>query len=93
MTDIEETQRMAWYVHYWDETNGHNIRSREINTRDNAIRNACSLMRDGYVVSHVAGPHGERVDIIELRKWCATDTSQFQSAIVAAAKNARKIVS
>ena len=59
---------MAWFVHYWDEINSRNIRSSEISTREDAMQKACSLMRGGYVVSHVAGPHGERIDIIELRK-------------------------
>jgi hypothetical protein len=84
---------MAWYVHYWDETNGRNIRSSEISTREDAMRNACSLMRGGYVVSHVAGPHGERVDIKELRKWCSADTRQAHLAIVAAGKDTRKVAS
>ena len=31
------------------------------------MRKACSLMREGYVVSHVASPYGERVDIVDIR--------------------------
>jgi hypothetical protein len=67
---------MAWFVHYWDKINSRNIRSSEISTREDAMQKACSSMRGGYVASHVAGPHGERVDIIELRKCCPADTSQ-----------------
>jgi hypothetical protein len=33
------------------------------------MRKACSLMREGYVVSHVAGPNGERVDLVDIRAW------------------------
>ena len=33
------------------------------------MRKACSLMREEYVVSHVAGPNGERVDLVDIRAW------------------------
>ena len=58
---------MAWFVHYWDEINNRNIRSTEISAREGAMRKACSLMREGFVVSHVAGPDGERIDIVDIR--------------------------
>jgi hypothetical protein len=38
---------MAWFVHYWDEINNRNIRSSEISAREDAMRKACSLMREG----------------------------------------------
>ena len=60
---------MAWFVHYWDEINNRNIRSSEISARENAMRKACSLVREGYVVSHVDGPNGERVDTVP---WSST---------------------
>ena len=63
--------KMAWFVHYWDEINNRNIRSSEISTQEDVMRKACSLMREGYVVSHVAGPNGERVDIVDIRAWCS----------------------
>jgi hypothetical protein len=28
-------------------------------------------MREGYVVSHVAGPNDERVDMVDIRAWCS----------------------
>ena len=56
---------MAWFVHYWDEINYRNICSSEISAREDAMRKACSLMRE--VVSHVAGSNGERVDIVDIR--------------------------
>ena len=71
----EEREQMAWFVHYWDEINDHNIRSSEIRAREDAMRKACSLMREGYVVSHVAGPNGERVDIVDIRAWCSAHAS------------------
>ena len=40
---------MAWFVHYWDEINNRNICSSEISAREDAMRKACSLMREGYV--------------------------------------------
>ena len=43
----------------------------EISTRDGAMDKACSLIRQGHVVSHVAGPNAERIDIVDIRKWCA----------------------
>ena len=57
--------KMAWFVHYWDEINNRNICSSEISAREDAMRKACSLMREGHVVSHVAGPNGERIDIVD----------------------------
>jgi hypothetical protein len=64
--------KMAWFVHHWDKTNSRNIRSSEISAREDAMRKACSLMREGYVVSHVAGPNAERIDI---RAWCSAHAS------------------
>jgi hypothetical protein len=61
--------------HYWDEINNRNIRSSEISAREDAMRKACSLMREGCVVSHVAGPNGERVDIVDIRAWCSARAS------------------
>jgi hypothetical protein len=62
---------MSWFVHYWDETNNRNIRSSEISAGEDAMRKACSLMREGFVVSHVAAPHGERIDLVDIRAWCS----------------------
>ena len=28
-------------------------------------------MQQGHVVSHVAGPNGERIDIVDIREWCS----------------------
>jgi hypothetical protein len=67
--------KMAWFVHYWDKTNSRNIRSNEISAREDAMRKACSMMREGYVVSHVAGPNGERVDIVDIRACCSARAS------------------
>ena len=67
--------KMAWFVHYWDEINNRNICSSEIGAREDAMRKACSLMREGYVVSHVAGPNAERVDIVDIRAWCSAHAS------------------
>ena len=66
---------MAWFVHYWDEVNNRNICSSEISAREDAMRKACSLMREGHVVSHVAGPNRERIDIVEIRTWCSAHAS------------------
>ena len=66
---------MAWFVHYWDEINNRNICSSEISAREDAMRKACSLMREGYVVSHVAGPNDERIDIVNIRAWCSAHAS------------------
>jgi hypothetical protein len=66
---------MAWFVHYWDEVNQHNMRTSEISAREDAMQKACSLIREGRVVSHVAEPDGERVDIVDIRKWCSANPS------------------
>ena len=66
---------MAWFVHYWDEINNRKICSSEISAREDAMRKACSLMREGHVVSHVAGPNRERIDIVEIRTWCSAHAS------------------
>ncbi len=67
---------MAWFVHYWDEINNRNIRSSEIGAREDAMRKACSLMEQGHVVSHVAGPNDERTDVVDIREWCAAYASR-----------------
>ena len=67
---------MAWFVHYWDEIDKRNVCSDATSEQQGAMRKACCLMREGRVVSHVAGPNGERIDIIDLRKWCAARASQ-----------------
>ena len=82
---------MAWFVHYWDEINSRNVRSSENSAREDAMRKTCSLIRWGHVVSHVAGPHGERIDIIELRKWCSAEANQVHPAIVAGTMDATKV--
>ncbi len=61
---------MAWFVHYWDEIDNRNISSSEISSQEDAMQKACSLMQQGHVVTHVAGPSGERTDIVDIRKWC-----------------------
>ena len=66
-----EHEQMAWVVHYWDEINNRNISSSEISTQEDAMQKACNLMQQGHVVSHVAGPNGERIDIVDIRKWCS----------------------
>ena len=38
---------MVWFVHYWDEINNRNICSNEISAREDAMRKACSLIREG----------------------------------------------
>jgi hypothetical protein len=66
---------MVWFVHYWDEINSRNIRSSEMCSREDALRKARSLMREGGMVSHVAGPNGERIDIVDIRAWCSAHSS------------------
>jgi hypothetical protein len=58
----------AWFVHYWNEIDNRNVCSSEISAREDAMRKACSLMREGHVVSHVAGPNGERIDIVDIAR-------------------------
>jgi hypothetical protein len=55
---------MGWFVHYWDEIDKRNVCSDATSEKQDAMRKACCLMREGRVVSHVAGPNGERVDIM-----------------------------
>jgi hypothetical protein len=71
----EEREQMAWFVHYWNEIDNRNVCSSEISAREDAMRKACSLMREGHVVSHVAGPNGERIDIVDIRTWCSAHAS------------------
>jgi len=66
---------MGWLVHYWDEIDKRNVCSDATSEQQDAICRACRLMREGRVVSHVAGPNGECVDIMDLRKWCAARAS------------------
>ena len=48
-------KRITRVPYYWDDINNRNICSSEISAREDAMRKACSLMRQGHVVSHVAG--------------------------------------
>ena len=81
---------MVWFVHHWEEINNRNIRSNEISAREDAMRKACSLMREGHVVSHVASPNGERIDIIDIREWCSADANQVHLAVATGATDATK---
>jgi hypothetical protein len=45
------------------------------------MRKACSLMREGYVVSHVAGPNDERIDILSARGALRTQATSLSHAI------------
>jgi hypothetical protein len=58
---------MAWFVYYWDEINSRNARFSENSAREDTMWKAGGLIREGHVASHVASPHGERIDIIELQ--------------------------
>ena len=40
------------------------------------MQKACSLMEQGHAVSHIAGPDGERIDIVDIRNWCAAHASR-----------------
>jgi hypothetical protein len=71
----EERKQMAWFVHYWNEIDNRNVCTSEMSAREDAMRKACSLMREGHVVSHVAGPNGERIDIVDIRTWCSAHAS------------------
>ena len=71
----EEREQMAGFVHYWNEIDNRNVCSSEISAREDAMRKACSLMREGHIVSHVAVPNGERVDIVDIRTWCSAHAS------------------
>jgi hypothetical protein len=53
-----------------------NIHSSEISAGEDAMQKACSLMEQGHVVSHIAGPNGERIDIVDIRDWCAAHASR-----------------
>jgi hypothetical protein len=67
--------KMAWFVHYWNEIDNRNVCTSEISAREDAMRKACSLMHEGHIVSHVAGPNGERIDIVDIRTWCSAHAS------------------
>jgi hypothetical protein len=71
----EERKQMGWFVHYWNEIDNRNVCTSEMSAREDAMRKACSLMREGHVVSHVAGPNGERIDIVDIRTWCSAHAS------------------
>jgi hypothetical protein len=43
---MEGGRAIAWFFHYWGEINNRNICSNEISAREDAMRKACSLMRD-----------------------------------------------
>lgn len=66
-----ELKPMTWVVHYRDEINKRDVISSDISTRQAALDQACLLLRERFTVSHVAGPNNERIEIADIRKWCA----------------------
>ena len=61
------------------------------------MQKACSLMEQGHVVSHIAGPNGERIDIVDIRNWCAAHASRQKRCMLSdspfpAAVDARRAV-
>jgi hypothetical protein len=62
---------MAWIVYYRDEINKCDLISSEISTRQAAMDQACLLLRERFAVGHIAGPNNRRIQIAEIRKWCA----------------------
>jgi hypothetical protein len=72
---------MGWIIHYRDVINRRNVTSSEISTRQGAMDQACSLLREpGHTVSHIAGPNSERIEIADIRKWCSGQQQRWPSS-------------
>jgi hypothetical protein len=71
-----EDQELRHYSGKGGRLDNRNIHSSEISAGEDAMQKACSLMEQGHVVSHIAGPNGERIDIVDIRNWCAAHSSR-----------------
>jgi hypothetical protein len=62
---------MTWLVHYRDEIAKRDVISSNISTRQAAMDQACLLLQERFTVTYIAGPNNERIEVADIRKWCA----------------------
>jgi hypothetical protein len=61
---------MTWTAHYFDPRSNREAVSRAFSSQEDAMHQACFLMRQTCVVHFVEGPNGERIDAVAITAWC-----------------------
>jgi hypothetical protein len=61
---------MNWTAHYFDRRLNSDSVSRAFASKEDALRQACDLMRRNCVVHFVKGPNDEKIDAVAITAWC-----------------------
>jgi hypothetical protein len=61
---------MTWTAHYFDPRSNREGVSRAFSSQEDAMRQACFLMRQSCLVHFVKGPNGEKIDAVAITAWC-----------------------
>src|SRR4029077_6729718 len=61
---------MNWTTHYFDRRLNRDSVSRAFASKEDALRQACDLMRQNCVVRFVKGPNDEKIDAVAITAWC-----------------------
>ena len=61
---------MTWTAHYFDPRSNREGVSRAFSSQQDAMRQACFVMRQTCVVHFVEGPNGEKIDAVAITARC-----------------------
>jgi hypothetical protein len=61
---------MTWTARYFDPRLNREGVSRAFASKEEALREACFLMRKNCLVQFVEGPNDEKIDAVEIAAWC-----------------------
>jgi hypothetical protein len=61
---------MIWRVHYFDPQSNREGVSRAFASKEDALRQACYLMRKNCVARFIAGPNDKKIDAVAIARWC-----------------------
>ena len=61
---------MNWTAHYFDRRLNSDSVSRAFASKEDALRQACDLMRRNCIVHFVKGPNDEKIDAVAITAWC-----------------------
>jgi hypothetical protein len=61
---------MTWIAHYFDPRLNREGVSRAFASQEGALRQACALMRQNCIVHYIQGPNDEKIDAVEITRWC-----------------------
>jgi hypothetical protein len=65
---------MDWTAHYFDRRLNRDGISRAFASKEDALREACHLMRQNCRVHLVKGPNDETIDAVAITAWCKRHT-------------------